>query len=132
MWATFSPDGKYIAYQSNESGRNEIYVHEFPEARHKFQVSTEGGVEPYWRGDGRELFYRSGSRVIGVPVQIAATFTAGTPATLFQTRFAMSNVRGRYRPTPDGQRFLVLGPLAREAEQPAAVVLNWTSALQQR
>ena len=62
LWATFSPDGKYIAYQSNESGRNEIYVHEFPEARNKWQVSTEGGVEPYWRGDGRELFYRSGSR----------------------------------------------------------------------
>jgi Tol biopolymer transport system component len=129
MWATFSPDGKYIAYQSNESGRNEIYVHEFPEARHKFQVSTEGGVEPYWRGDGRELFYRSGSRVMAVPIQIAPTFTAGTPAALFQTRFATSIVRGRYRPVPDGQRFLVLGPLAREAEQPAAVVLNWTSAL---
>jgi hypothetical protein len=62
-------------------------------------------------------------------VQIASTFTAGTPAALFQTRFGTSIVRGRYRPTPDGQRFLVLAPLAREAEQPAAVVLNWTSAL---
>ena len=133
MWATFSPDGKYIAYQSNESGRNEIYAHEFPEARTKIQVSTEGGVEPYWRGDGRELFYRSGSRVMSVPLQIGSTLTAGTPAPLIQTRFAMgAAVRGRYRPTPDGQRFLVLGPLAREAEQPAAVVLNWTSALQQR
>ena len=129
MWATFSPDGKYIAYQSNESGRNEIYVHEFPEAHNKFQVSTEGGNEPYWRGDGRELFYRSGSRVMSVPVQIGSTFTAGAPVPLLQTRFATSIVRGRYRPTPDGQRFLVLSPLSREAEQPAAVVLNWTSAL---
>ena len=61
LWATFSPDGKYVAYQSNESGRSEIYVHEFPEARNKWQVSTEGGTEPFWRGDGRELFYRAGT-----------------------------------------------------------------------
>ena len=129
LWATFSPDGKYIAYQSNESGRQEVYVHEFPEARNKWQVSTEGGLEPYWRGDGRELFYRSGSRLMSVPIQTGATFTAGTPVPLFQTRFATVTARGRYRPTPDGQRFLVLAALSREAEQPAAVVLNWTSAL---
>jgi hypothetical protein len=67
--------------------------------------------------------------VIAVPVQTGATFVAGTPVALFETRFAAVTVRGRYRPAPDGQRFLVLGPLAREAEQPAAVVLNWTSAL---
>ena len=129
MWATFSPDGKFIAYQSNESGRSEIYVHEFPEAHTKWQVSTGGGVEPYWRRDGRELFYRSGTRLMAVPVQTGSTFVAGAPATLFETRFAVANVRGRYRPAPDGQRFLVLSPLAREMEQPASVVLNWTSAL---
>ena len=129
LWATFSPDGKYVAYQSNESGRPEVYVHEFPEARNKWQVSTEGGTEPFWRGDGRELFYRAGSRLMAVPAQAGATFTVGTPVQLFQTRFATSTVRGRYRPTPDGQRFLVLAPLAREAEQPASVVLNWSAAL---
>jgi Tol biopolymer transport system component len=129
LWATFSPDGKYIAYQSNESGRAEIYVHEFPEARNKWQVSTEGGTEPHWRGDGRELFYRSGTRVIAVPVQTGATFTVGSPVPLFQTRFSTATVRSRYRPAPDGQRFIVLGPLARETEQPPAVVLNWTAAL---
>ena len=129
LWATFSPDGKYIAYQSNESGRMEIYVHEFPEARNKWQVSTGGGAEAYWRRDGRELFYRVGSRIMAVPVQTGPAFTAGTPAALFETRFASVSVRGHYRPTPDGQRFLVLAPLAREAQQPAAVVLNWTAAL---
>jgi hypothetical protein len=92
-------------------------------------VSTGGGLEPYWRRDGRELFYGSGSRLMAVPVQTGATFIAGPPAPLFETRFASATVRGRYRPTPDGQRFLVLGPLARKAEQPASVVLNWTSAL---
>ena len=129
LWATFSPDGKYVAYQSNESGRAEIYVHEFPEARTKWQVSTAGGTEPYWRRDGRELYYRQGPRVVAVPVQAGATFSAGDPVTLFQTRFATSIVRGRYRPTPDGQRFLVLASLARDVEQPAAVVLNWAAAL---
>lgn len=129
MWATFSADGRYVAYQSNESGRAEIDVQEFPEARNKWQVSTDGGNEPYWRGDGRELYYRSGSRVMSVPVQAGSTFNAGTPAPLIQTRFATVTVRGRYRPTPDGQRFLVLAPPARDTEQPAAVVLNWTSAL---
>jgi Tol biopolymer transport system component len=129
LWATFSPDGKYIAYQSNESGRPEIYVHEFPEARNKWQVSTDGGTEPYWRRDGRELFYRAGSRLMAVPVSTSATFTAGTPVRLFEARFASVVARGRYRPTPDGQRFLVLAALARDVEQPAAVVLNWTSGL---
>ncbi|MBK5297968.1 MAG: protein kinase [Vicinamibacteria bacterium] len=129
LWATFSPDGKYVAYQSNESGRSEVYVHEFPEARNKWQVSTEGGTEPHWRSDGRELFYRAGTGLMAVPVQAAASFTVGTPVRLFQTRFAAVTVRGHYRPTPDGQRFVVLAPLARDTEQPASVVLNWTATL---
>ena len=66
---------------------------------------------------------------MSVPMQIGATLTVGTPVPLLQTQFATAVARGRYRPTPDGQRFLILMPLAREAEQPAAIVLNWTSAL---
>ncbi len=129
LFATFSPDGKYIAYHSNESGRPEIYVQEFPEARNKWQVSTDGGTSAFWRADGRELYYRNGGRLMAVPVDAGATFTVGTPVPLFETRFAAITVRGLYRPTPDGQRFLVLAPLARDAEQPASVVLNWTAAL---
>jgi WD40 repeat protein len=129
MWATLSPDGKYVAYQSNESGRQEIYVHEFPEARNKWQVSTEGGTQAFWRGDGRELFYRAGTGLMAVPVAAGSAFTVGTPVRLFETRFAAVTTRGHYRPTPDGQRFLVLSPLARETEQPAAVVLNWPATL---
>jgi hypothetical protein len=63
-----------------------------------------------------------------VPVQTGATFTIGAPLELFETRFATATVRARYRPAHDGQRFLVLAPLARQSEQPAAVVLNWTAA----
>ena len=90
---------------------------------------AEGGTQPHWRGDGRELFYRAVNAVMAVPVQAGAAFTVGTPCELFDTRFAAVIARGHYRPTPDGQRFLVLAPLARDAEQPAAVVLNWSSAL---
>jgi len=127
LFATFSPDGKYVAYFSNESGRYEVYVQEFPEARNKWQVSTEGGAEPFWRGDGKELFYRAGPRLMAVPVPAGATFTAGQPQRLFQARFAVVTVRGHYRPAPDGQRFLVLA--SREAIVPASVVLNWPSVL---
>lgn len=129
LWATFSPDGKYIAYQSNESGVAEIYVQEFPEARNKWRISTRGGAEPFWRGDGRELFYRAGAQMMAVPVDTGRTFTAGAPVSLFERPFAAAIVRGRYRPTKDGERFLVLAPLSAVAEQPAAVVLNWASAL---
>ncbi|CAN5742631.1 hypothetical protein BH18ACI5_BH18ACI5_09400 [soil metagenome] len=128
-WATLSPNGKYIAYQSDESGQQEVYVQEFPEARTKSQVSTGGGVEAYWSGDGHELFYRSGSNVMAVRVETGAAFSAGAPKALFQTRFATISSRGRYRPTADGQHFFIVTPPARETEQPASVLLNWTAAL---
>jgi Tol biopolymer transport system component len=128
--ATVSPDGRFLAYQSNESGRVEIYVQEFPEAKSKWQVSPDGGRDPFWRGDGRELYYRAPTaKLMAVAIEKSAAFIAGTPQPLFQARFATLLARGLYRPTADGQRFLVLSPLGREALQPAVVVLNWTSAI---
>src|SRR6185295_7283675 len=118
--ATVSPDGHFLAFQSNESGRVEIYVQEFPEAKSKWQVSPDGGREPFWRADGRELFYRApNAKIMAVPVEKGPSFTAGTPQALFQARFAAITARGLYRPTPDGQRFLILSPLGRDAMQPA-------------
>jgi hypothetical protein len=128
-FGTFSPDGHYVAYSSNESGQSEIYVQEFPEARNKWQISTAGGSQPFWRGDGRELYYRSGARVIAVPLPAGDGFTAGAPAPLFEARFASVLLRAHYRPTPDGQRFLLVAPLGDEASQSATVMLNWTAAL---
>jgi hypothetical protein len=108
-----------------------VYVQEFPEARSKWQVSPDGGREPFWRADGRELYYRApDARLMAVAVEKGDTFTAGTPQPLFRARFSPVNARGLYRPTPDGQRFLILAPLGRDAIQPATVVLNWTSAIQ--
>lgn len=127
---SLSPDGRFLAYRSNESGQVEVYVQEFPEAKSKWQVSTSGGYDPFWRGDGRELYYRGrDGRMMAVPVQTGATFNAGTPLALFEARFAPINSRGLFRVTPDGQRFLVVAPLGREALPLTTVVLNWPAAL---
>ena len=127
--ATLSPDGKYLAYRSGESGQTEVYVQEFPEAKSKYQVSTAGGYDPFWRADGRELYYRTRDRkIMAVPIHQGPTFSSGTPQPLFESTFAAINARGLYRPTADGQRFLVLAPLGRDAIPPTTVVLNWTAA----
>ncbi|MEO6401111.1 MAG: protein kinase [Vicinamibacteria bacterium] len=125
-----SPDGRYLAYRSNESGQSEVYVQEFPEARSKFQVSTSGGGEdPFWKGDGREIYYRTRDRkIMAVPVMAGPTFATGTPQVLFEATFAAINARSLYRPTTDGQRFLVISPVGREALPPATVVMNWSAA----
>jgi Tol biopolymer transport system component len=128
---SLSPDGRFLAFQSNESGRQEIYVQEFPEARSKWQVSTSGGRDPSWRADGRELYYRSvDARLMAVPVQTGASFTMGTPQSLFQARFAPILATSLYRASPDGQRFLVTTVGSGDVAPPAVVVLNWTSALE--
>jgi Tol biopolymer transport system component len=130
LFGTFSPDAAYVTYSSNESGRREVYVQEFPEARNKWQLSTSGGAQPFWSGDGKEIFYRTpDAHVMSVPVKTGGGFTAGVPRALFQARFANVVARAHYRPTPDGQRFLVLAPLRQETIPPTTVVLNWTAGL---
>ncbi|MEO8587685.1 MAG: protein kinase [Acidobacteriota bacterium] len=126
----FSPDGRYLAYQSNESGRMEIYVQSFPGPGGKWQVSTSGGREPQWRADGKELFYRGlDQRVMAVDIQTGSSITAGTPQRLFQGRFDTAVSRSRFVPTADGKRFLTVAPLGREAMTPTTVVLNWNAEL---
>jgi len=128
--ATLSPDGKFLAYRSTESGRGEIYIQEFPEAKSKWQVSANGGTDPHWRNDGRELYYRTRDlSIMAVPVQPTPTFTSGTPQALFRAPFALINARGLFRASPDGKRFLVLRTMGQEAIQPLTVVLNWTGAI---
>jgi Tol biopolymer transport system component len=111
----FSPDGKWIAYQSNESGRFEIYVQPFPVQGGKFQISTSGGAQPRWNKNGKEIFYVSlDSKLISVPVKFIAdrqSLEIGTPVALFPVRITASPVSGgnnqHYAVSPDGQRFLV-------------------------
>jgi serine/threonine protein kinase len=128
----FSPDGKWVAYSSNESGRWEIYVTSFPEAHGKWQVSNTGGDQPRWRGDGKELFYLStDSKVMAVPVKTGSNFDAGTPAALFQANpremFATSELFS-YDVSNDGQKFLINTQLKTEMT-PMSVVLNWSAKL---
>jgi eukaryotic-like serine/threonine-protein kinase len=130
--ASLSPNGRWMAYVSDEMGRSEVYVRPFPPAGGKWQVSTDGGNQPRWRGDGKELFYLASDRILmAVDVRTdAATFESGTPRALFETRLGIEDTDGdSYAVTADGQRFL-LNSLVEEANySPITVVLDWTAAL---
>jgi Tol biopolymer transport system component len=131
--AQFSPDEKWVAYASNETGKWEIYVTSFPEARGRWQVSTGGGEQPRWRRDGKELFYLSSDgKMMAAPVTIGTNFDAGKPIELFQTspRQPMSyNDQVIYDVGPDGQRFLILTQTKQAEGVPMSVVLNWAAKL---
>ena len=129
--AMFSPDGRFIAYQSGESGRVEIYVQTFPDGTGRWQVSNGGGIDPSWRADGKEIFYRSpDQKLIAVEIRSTASeIEAGIPKVLFPITVRPGGGRNRYVPSADGQRFLIDAPLGREAMSPTTVVLNWPSSL---
>jgi Tol biopolymer transport system component len=129
----FSPDGKWVAYASNESGKWQIYVTSFPDARGKWQVSTNGGEQPRWRADGKELFFLSSdSKMMAAAVTTGATFDAGLPAALFQSnprQPVSTNDQFVYDVSRDGQRFLILTQLKQSETAPVSIVLNWTAKL---
>ncbi len=127
--AQFSPDGKWVAYASNENGRWEVYVTSFPEAKGKWQVSSAGGDQPRWRGDGKELFYLGAdARMMAVPVKTGGQFDAGTPVALFQTNpkeTAATSEQYTYDVDPGGEKFLVNTLVGNRDVQPMTVVLGW-------
>ena len=115
---------------SLESGRDEIYVQPFLNPGTRRLVSTEGGTDPVWARNGRELFYLQGDRMMGVDVATRPTFNAGTPRTLFKRQFYNGGMRTTYDVSPDGQRFLGVQPV--EPEKPITqinVVINWFEEL---
>jgi serine/threonine protein kinase/Tol biopolymer transport system component len=126
-----SPDGKWLAYASDESGNWEIYVTTFPAAAGKWQVSSGGGVEPRWRGDGKEIFYIGSTGMLtAVPVNAGTTFSTGTPTPLFQIhgRAPISSTDVfSYDVTRDGKRFLVNRYVKPEQIAPLNIVLNAAS-----
>jgi eukaryotic-like serine/threonine-protein kinase len=128
----FSPDGKWVAYSSNESGRWEVYVTSFPEAHGKWQVSNAGGDQPRWRSDGKELFYLGpDSRMMAVPVKTGANFDAGTPTALFQANpreLVATSEQFSYDVSKDGQKFLINTQL-KTGMAPMSVILNWSAKL---
>jgi eukaryotic-like serine/threonine-protein kinase len=129
----FSPDSKWVAYSSNESGKWEIYVTSFPDARGKWQISSSGGEQPRWRADGKELFFLSSdSKMMVAQISTTPNFDASSPVALFQTtpRQPVSrNDQWVYDVSRDGQRFLVLTQVKQAATAPISVVLNWTGML---
>jgi len=129
-----SPDGRWLAYATTESGRREIYVKPYPGPGGKWQISTEGGTEPVWNRSGRELFYRSGDKMMAVDITTQPSFAAGKPRQLFEGDYVSTEVglaRPDYDVSPDGQRFLMLKPAEQEQAAPTQinVVLNWTEEL---
>ncbi len=130
--AVFSPDGRWIAYESDQEGRAEVYVTPYPAPREKFKVSTDGGSEPLWSHDGRELFYRNGDKVMVVTVDANSSRfdIAKPPETLFEGQYSRAEFVPNYDIAPDGQRFLMI---KENEEQPSAaqliLVLNWFEEL---
>ena len=128
----FSPDGRWVAYVSDETGTPQIYVQSFPMLTGKWQISTDGGTQPRWRRDGKELFYLALDRKLtAVTVMPGATFEADTPRALFETTLPVTAFRQTYSVSADGQRFLLNAPLESTAS-PMMVVLNWPALLLKR
>jgi eukaryotic-like serine/threonine-protein kinase len=123
---TFSPDGRYMAYASNESGRSEIYVEPVPGPGGRWQISTDGGEQPRWVRNGREIVYRSGTKMMSVPVQVQPVFRSGKAIELFDRKFDRGGTVGGYDVTLDGQTFVMT-----RSEQPnpteIRVVVRWSA-----
>ena len=125
-----SPNVKWVAYQSDESGRMEVYVENFPPSGSKYQVSIAGGAEPYWRSDGNELFFTAGKQLMAVDVNTGGPiFHWGVPKPLFEVLLETESRRSRYQVAANGQKFLVNVPLESTLLAPITVVTNWTSGL---
>jgi Tol biopolymer transport system component len=133
----FSPDGRWVAYESNDSGRFQIYVQPFPASGGKWQMSTAGGSQVRWRHDGKELFYLApDQRLMAVPIAVAAdgqTLTGGEPAALFMTHLAqgaaITGTRSQYAVAADG-RFLMNVIVEETAPTPPiTVIVNWAARL---
>ena len=123
----FSPDGDWLAYRSNESGRQEIYVQPFPATGAKWQISTEGGEEAAWASSG-EVFYRNGTKMMAVDIITEPTFSHGTPKVLFEGSYYLYGPRATYDVTPDGQKFLMIKTGEQQVSE-LNVVQNWFEEL---
>ena len=136
----FSPDGRWLAFSSNETGRYEVYVRPFPDAGGKWQISSGGGIYARWRHDGRELFYVApDNRMMAVPIDVVSsgrTLSPGAPVALFESRIATQGSAGlggfgskaQYAVARDG-RFLLSVSVEAAIASPITIVLNWDAGL---
>jgi hypothetical protein len=134
MLGSLSPNGRWLAYVSDESGQLEVYVRSYPDLERKWQISTDGGLEPAWSVDGRELFYRNeeGNRMMVVPIRAEPQFSPGRPELLFEGEFAPSPWFGRnFDVAADGQKFLMVEyALPDDLGGEVKVVVNWFDELE--
>jgi hypothetical protein len=128
--ARFSPDGRWLAYQSNETGRMQVYVVSYPELRDKRPISTDGGSEPAWRPSGGELYFRNGPSMMVVAIRTAPTLEVGTPRELFRGLFEEDLYGDRsYDVMPDGRHFLMFESDPASAPE-LRVIRNWRAELE--
>jgi serine/threonine-protein kinase len=129
----FSPDGRWIAYASNESAQFEVYVRPYPGPGRAVPVSTQGGTHPKWNPNGRELFYRTGNKMMVVDVATRADdIVLSQPRVLFEQRYAFGSAQtvANYDVSPDGQRFVMVKDDS--ASGRLNLILNWTEELKAR
>ena len=129
-----SPDGHWLAYVSDESGHEEVYVQTYPDRSDKWQISTHGGDDPYWGAGGHELYYLSADQhMMSVPVRTTPTFDPGTPATLFAASVMFpSQGRSHYAVTGDGKTFILFTPATARSLPTTTVIVNWMAEIAKR
>jgi hypothetical protein len=125
-----SPDGRWLAYVSDETGQLEVYVRPFPGAGGRIQISSGGGSEPAWSVDGKRLFYRAGGRFMAATLAVAPTLDVVSRIEMFEDRYKSGLFRSRFDVHPDGKHFVVLQPAAQSQE--VVVVLDWATELRSR
>jgi serine/threonine-protein kinase len=130
---SLSPDGHWLAYSSDATGRREIYVTPFPEVTSSHLVSRDGGTEPRWAHSGRELFFKGGNKFMAVPIASGPTFVAGIPHPLFPlSGYRSARNRQQYDVTPDDQHFVMIRELGADAPGNVVYVENWFAELEAR
>ena len=122
---TYSPDGRWIAYVSPETGRNQIYVRSRTGSGRVWQISDSGGVEPAWALNGRELFYRADDKMMRVDVTPSSPIAFGKPEVLFEGSYMFGNTEGREFDVARDGRFLMLKPQRPPSATPLNVIVNW-------
>jgi serine/threonine-protein kinase len=125
-----SPDSKWLAYVSNESGREEVYVRSLSGAGGRLPVSNDGGGEPLWSRDGKRLLYRAGARLIAATIATSPSLLVTARETLFEGPFATDLYHPNYDVAPDGRSFVMVRPV--EENRQLVMVVNWIQELRQR